>query len=121
MGALLTHDDTSQRTDAAPSEFSVEVDLDGDQIVVRVTGELDMFSVPQLAQACGELVPGGRPVVFDLDGLSFIDSSGLHFFVTAFRSAQRDQGFAFSATRPRPSVFRVFELMTLDRLLPWAD
>jgi anti-anti-sigma factor len=113
-------DGAPRRQDWLP-EFSVEVDTAGEQIVVRVFGELDMFSVVQLGQATENLVSGGRSVRFDLGGVSFIDCSGLNFFVAAFQRAQRDQGFAFTVTRPQRSVFRAFELATLDRLLPWCD
>jgi len=46
----------------------------------RVTGELDMASVPQLEQALPER-NGSGPLVLDMAGVSFIDSMGLRLLI----------------------------------------
>ncbi len=92
----------------------------GGRDVVRVVGELDVATVPELRDETRELMTAGRTVTYDLDGLSFIDSTGLNYFVQAAKVAQQD-GFAFTVRRPRPEVFRAFELTALDTLLHWVD
>ena len=105
---------------AIPPEFSVVVERQDDGDVVRVVGELDLSTVTELTEATRPLVERSRTVLFDLSGLSFVDSSGLRFFVGLHHAARRD-GFAFTMTRPRHRVFRAFEVTTLDTILPWAD
>jgi anti-anti-sigma factor len=103
-----------------PPEFSVSVETIDGRAVVRVVGELDTATVDELREATRELAAEGRTVTYDLGGLSFIDSTGLNFFVQAHKAAQRD-GFEFALRRPRPEVFRAFELTTLDKLLRWTE
>ena len=103
-----------------PPEFSVRVEREAAREVVRLIGELDLSTIEHLQEATEVLNGHGRSVHFDLGGLSFIDSTGLRYFVEILQLAQRE-GFTLTLTRPRPDVFRVFELTSLDGLLPWSD
>lgn len=57
---------------------------------VRVAGELDRATAPQLAQMLGQATRHARIVVVDLRGLTRVDSSGVSAIVDASRSARRD-------------------------------
>ncbi len=103
-----------------PPGFSVAVEASDGRDVVRVTGELDMATVDVLSDATRGLIRAGRTVEFDLTGLSFIDSTGLKYFIQARRVAERD-GFAFTVRRPPPIVFRTFQLTSLDGLFSWVE
>lgn len=103
-----------------PLEFSVSVTTEGASYVVRVTGELDLGTVPELALKTRKLVAEGQTVRYELGGLTFIDSTGLRYFLDVYEAAQRD-GFAFSITRPRGDVLRAFKVTALDDVMPWAD
>lgn len=50
---------------------------EADVSVMSVSGEIDMLSAPELAVHLDEVIARGVPVVVDLSGVSFIDSSGL--------------------------------------------
>lgn len=104
-----------------PPEFSVSVEeTPHGGIVVSVVGELDIHAVQQLDEATLALREAGRALFFDLGGLTFIDSSGLRFFVSLHHATRRD-GLAFTMSRPGYRVMRAFELTALDGVLPWAD
>lgn len=108
-------------SESAPApEFSVTIEPGAERDLVRVVGELDLATVGELRQATEQLVASGRTAFFDLEGLTFVDSTGLRYFVGLYQAAQRD-GFAFTMSRPRHRVFRAFEVTTLDTLLPWAE
>ena len=50
-----------------------------DRIVVRLTGETDLSTAPQLTDAlAGAAARGTRSVIVDVSGLRFWDCSGLH-------------------------------------------
>src|SRR5829696_8044368 len=70
---------------------------DGRNWLVLV-GELDFGSAPQLVAALNAAQRDGRPIVVDLRGLRFIDSSGLR--------ARRPQLTRRSATIPTPPGHR---------------
>lgn len=61
--------------------------------VLRVVGELDLTTSPKLARHLEELaVDFGNPLVVDLSGVTFIDSSGLSCLVTARRVVASAEG-----------------------------
>lgn len=103
-----------------PPPFAVTVEAHNGREVVRVVGELDLATVGELEAATEPLVTEGRTVFFDLRGLTFVDSTGLKYFVGLYHAAQRD-GFAFTMTHPPHAAFRAFEMTTLDTVLPWTD
>jgi anti-anti-sigma factor len=77
---------------------------------LRLVGELDMATVPELEAA---LSTATAPVVLDLAELSFIDSAGLHALV---RYARALNGNGPLVLKNMPAqVRRVFELMKLDQ------
>ena len=103
-----------------PPEFQVSVDDAPDRALVRIIGDLDMATVDRLAGATRGVLTSGRHVVFDLGGVSFVDSSGLRYFLDLFQRADGD-GFSFALRQARRSVHKTFEVAGLDRVLPWED
>ena len=56
-----------------------------DSRTLRLVGDLDMATVPSLHAAL-QLLHGGGSITLDLEGLSFLDSSGLNEFARCARS-----------------------------------
>ena len=50
---------------------------------VSVSGELDLATAPELADALAEAPAGAAVVILDLSQLTFIDSTGLHMILAA--------------------------------------
>jgi len=46
-------------------------------VLVTVAGEVDLATVPRLREQLFALAAGGRPLIADLDRVSFIDAAGL--------------------------------------------
>ena len=46
-------------------------------VLVTVAGEIDITTVPQLRGQLTLLAAGGRPVIADMTGVTFIDVAGL--------------------------------------------
>ncbi|MFI7024535.1 STAS domain-containing protein [Micromonospora sp. NPDC049900] len=68
--------------------LAIEVSrLDAGRAELRLTGDLDFDSAPDLIAAVAELRRSGyRQLVIDLAGVGLCDSSGLSAFVVAHRS-----------------------------------
>src|ERR1035438_3088782 len=67
---------TTLEADVPP--FQVEPITVGDCAVLRVAGEVDVYTAPELRQQLIKLVDSGAwHVVADLAGVDFLDSSGL--------------------------------------------
>jgi anti-anti-sigma factor len=108
---------------AAPTPFSVEVeDGSGDPLIVRVQGDLDLESAPSLAERVLEALHrrGDPRLVLDLQGIGFLDSSGLRVLIRLARELGAAGGGIALAT-PGRNVRRVLALGGVDRVLPVAS
>jgi anti-sigma B factor antagonist len=105
-----------------PSSFEnrleVRLEENGSTTFLRLYGEFDLSCEKRFAEVLDGLRarPPGR-LVFDLRGLSFIDSSGMRLILAA-HSLQNKDGFDFSVIPGEGQVRRVCEVTGLDRLLP---
>lgn len=77
---------TDDRTPEPP--INVVVDLVDENHVVRVAGELDAFTAPDVRAAL--VRTEDRDVVLDLSGVTFIDSSGLALIVETRQRLQTE-------------------------------
>ena len=96
----------------APHPFAVEVTSGPAGSVVRVAGELDVATVPDLDAT---LVALDGDIVVDLAALTFIDSSGLSGLVTAQKRAVR-HGHSFVLRAPTGQVAKVLNVSGIDQM-----
>ena len=86
--------------------------------IVSGTGELDAFAAPDLRAALRD-AGEAEALVCDLSAATFMDSTALGVVVGAFKRS-REAGSVFHVILPAGSARRVFEITTLDRILPIA-
>lgn len=85
----------------AQQKIDIEIsDADGYR-VLRPTGDLDVYTVGSLRDAIGMMVEASTPkVVVDLDGVPFMDSSGLGALMGGVRRLREAGGdLAIACTR----------------------
>ena len=86
-----------------------------DSYVVSVSGELDLATAdPVEAELRAAWDAGGRRIVVDLVGLTFLDSVGLAILTKEAKRARADGG-EFVVVSDDPRIVRVFEITGLDR------
>lgn len=91
-------------------QLGIETFNDQDRVVLRLAGELDMASAPQLRSAIEELDLTERPVlVLDLQELSFIDSTGLRVILWAHERCRAD-GHTLALTPGSQQVQRLLAI-----------
>ena len=89
---------------------------DGVPVVVAVTGEIDMSTAGLLWQVLEPACERGGRLVVDLDGTTFIDSTGLAVLVRAYkRLEQRSESVVVRTAAP--VVRHVLAISGLDGLL----
>jgi anti-sigma B factor antagonist len=99
--------------------FICEVIPDGERVVVRPRGELDMATIGAVEQELRHLQrKGTRHLVLDLSELSFMDSTGLHLAMRWTQESAQD-GFTFEIVPGPPAVMRVFALAEMTHGLPF--
>jgi anti-sigma B factor antagonist len=87
--------------------------------VVAPTGRLDVAGAPTLKEAISEALKNGpSKVVLDMEGVSFVDSTGLGSVIAALKQIRSSQGDLRLAA-PNQQVRVVLELTTLDRVFPY--
>jgi anti-anti-sigma factor len=101
------------------AEFTATVERIGPAAVLRLTGELDLATAPQVTDAIHAFEQPCNCIVLDLSELAFIDSTGLHLAVDEYKRAAAD-GFEFVVTGAHGPVLRAFELAGLSDALPMA-
>ncbi|WP_420565828.1 STAS domain-containing protein [Thalassobaculum sp.] len=88
--------------------------------VIAFEGDLDSAEVQMARGEVESLIGDGKPLVFDLSGVEFIDSSGIGLIVHAFR--------ALSAKRAKVAVcgasdqpLELLKATQLDRFMAFSD
>jgi anti-sigma B factor antagonist len=92
---------------------------DGDRTVLALHGELDLATVDEVRARLDALRAERTPVVLDLDGLEFMDSTGIRLVLQAAQDGA-GTGWDFAITRGSYAVRRVFEAARIEDRLPYA-
>ncbi|MDQ3756229.1 MAG: anti-sigma factor antagonist [Actinomycetota bacterium] len=101
-----------------PLDFRVAVSREGPHVVVEVSGEVDVYTAPQLRQVLMDVIDGRGVDVLDVDlaHLGFIDSTGLGVIVGALRRIRADGG-DLRLLNPRPGVEKALQITGLADIL----
>jgi anti-sigma B factor antagonist len=99
--------------------LTVEVRREPGHVLVTVAGEIDIATVPQLRERLAAPAASGRPLIVDLDRVTFIDAAGLGALASAARRAAAC-GASLHAVCARHQVQRLFTITGLDRQIPLA-
>ena len=99
--------------------LTVRVRHEPGYVLVTLAGEVDFASVAGLRERLFTLAATGRPLVADLDRVSFIDAAGLGVLAGAARRAVAHGG-SLRVVRARHQVRRLFGLTRLDQAVPLA-
>lgn len=94
--------------------FTVDVDTSGPGPLVRVHGDLDLESAPELTSTLKALL-GPYPLVLDLSGVEFMDSSGLGVLVGAHKESIAHGG-ALIVVGPQPRVRKILKITKLEKV-----
>jgi anti-sigma B factor antagonist len=100
-----------------PPSFDLVTEMNGHGCTIRLTGELDAAVIERLKQALADADERGHEkVVVDVAQLVFIDSTGIQTLIGAARETDGD-GRSLVVARPQGDVERIFELVSLDKLV----
>ena len=89
----------------------------GDHVRLVLAGDVDFAAHATLAALLVDLAGGGRAVVVDCAGVTFLDSMGLRALVEG-RGAAAAAGLTFELAEPSVPVLRVIELSGTAELFP---
>jgi len=86
-------------------------------LVILLSGVVDLHSSPQARQSILDSLKAGKPLLVDLSGVSYMDSSGVASLVEGYQTA-RKQGLEFGLAAPAGPAMSVLKLARLDKVFP---
>jgi anti-sigma B factor antagonist len=117
---------TMASTGSAPAgehgeEFQLSADESADGAVLRIQGEVDVYTSPALRDELYRIIDGGaKRVTLDLGGMDFIDSSGLGVLVGALKRVRERDGDV-ELRSLQPSTRKVLEITGLTQVFTITD
>ena len=101
--------------------FDLSTETDGGRTLVVFRGDLDIQVAGRAAEAVEKAeAEGPELLVFDLSGLSFMDSSGMAVVAAAHARAV-EVGRRFVIVNPKGGVRKAFEVSGLDQAIETVD
>ena len=74
-------------------DLSLSTRTEGDRTVVVVGGEIDVYTAPKLREQLIDLVSSGQyHLVVDMEGVEFLDSTGLGVLVGGLKKVRAHEG-----------------------------
>ncbi len=101
--------------------LAVEASGPASEPTLRIEGEIDVATAPQLRTALTALVDGGaRRINLDLAAVRFVDSSGLGVLVGTLRKLEDTNGGRLRVENVQDGVRKVFEITGLGPMFGLA-
>src|SRR5688572_1394472 len=102
-------------------ELGLDVTERNGYAILAVRGEVDVYTAPRLRERLVELVSQGqRQIVVDLEGVDFLDSTGLGVLVGGLKRLRSHDGdLSLVCTQHR--ILKVFEITGLTKVFSIHD
>ena len=115
-GSVDPHD---QKTDE-PLPGGVSVTHDEHGSVVTLHGDIDVDLRDEAGLTMAAVLAHGGPVLVEMSGVTFIDSSGLAFVIQLHRLGVEDESQPCTLLNPPDLVLDMLEMVGLDGEIPLA-
>lgn len=99
-----------------PVDLSLTTRTEGDSTVVVVGGEIDVYTAPKLREQLIDLVAAGNyHLVVDMEGVEFLDSTGLGVLVGGLKRVRAHDGsLRLVCTQER--IMKIFRITGLTKV-----
>ena len=112
---------TAQQEDLTAMELGIDVRTVDSHSVVDVKGEIDVYTAPKLREKLIELVSDGTyEVVVNLEGVDFLDSTGLGVLVGALKRVKAHDG-NLSLVCTQDKILKIFKITGLTKVFDIHD
>lgn len=99
-------------------DLSLSTRVEGSHTVVVVSGEIDVYTAPKLREQLIDLVTAGSyHLVVDMEGVDFLDSTGLGVLVGGLKRVRAHDGsLRLVCTQER--ILKIFRITGLTKVFP---
>jgi anti-sigma B factor antagonist len=99
-------------------DLSLSTRTVGDRTVVEVGGEIDVYTAPKLREQLVELVnDGSYHLVVDMEGVDFLDSTGLGVLVGGLKRVRAHEG-SLRLVCNQERILKIFRITGLTKVFP---
>jgi anti-sigma B factor antagonist len=99
-------------------DLSLTTRTEGDRTVVVVGGEIDVYTAPKLREQLVDLVNAGKyHLVVDMEGVEFLDSTGLGVLVGGLKRVRAHDG-SLSLVCTQERILKIFRITGLTKVFP---
>ncbi len=97
------------------SGFSVEIEEKNNIPIVNVSGEIDVYTCPQLrATLAGLIDKGQHSIILNLENIQYIDSTGLGTIAHTARTLEPNNGMVYVICS-KNQIKKIFEVSGLEK------
>src|SRR5512143_4150929 len=99
-------------------DLSLTTRTEGDHTIVSVAGEIDVYTAPKLREQLIDLVSSGAyHLIVDMEGVDFLDSTGLGVLVGGLKRVRAHDGsLRLVCTQER--ILKIFRITGLTKVFP---
>ncbi|WP_156292070.1 STAS domain-containing protein [Oceanobacillus salinisoli] len=98
-------------------ELSIDLVEKSNHLIIRLSGEIDAYTVPKLKESLLPLTQkSGSVVEVDMESVSYMDSTGLGVFISALKSTKENDSH-MKIMNLNDRVYRVFKITGLDEIM----
>ncbi len=97
--------------------MSVEINVKGEVLTARLSGELDHHSAAEMRSEIDTAIELNMPslLILDFGGIRFMDSSGIGLVMGRYRNLKK-LGAAIHITGASPQIYKVMRLAGLEKI-----
>lgn len=102
--------------------LSVKMEMERSTLIIRLEGELDHHTSEMVREKIETELNKGivNNLLFNLENLSFMDSSGLGMMLGRYKKISQYNG-KMSICCIQPNVYKIFQLSGMFKILPMYD
>lgn len=97
--------------------LTVNVEENSNYYTVKVSGEIDVYTAPELKEKLLPLTEiSGNEIQVDLGDITYMDSTGLGVFISAYKSTKEHES-EMELIHAKDRVSRLFKVTGLDEIM----
>lgn len=99
-------------------DLTLSTRTEAGRTVVAVGGEIDVYTAPKLREQLVDLVAGGsHHLIIDLEGVEFLDSTGLGVLVGGLKRVRAHDG-SLQLVCTQDRILKIFRITGLTKVFP---
>ena len=95
--------------------FDKEIKIEDDIQTVKLVGDLDVYSEEDFKEFIEEKIDANKDLVFDLEDLDYLDSTGLGMFMLIYNK-QKENGKSVKIINTKENIKKLFKITDLTAL-----